>query len=113
MTEPKFCKDCKHFKDAWAYVCPFTGGCVSGPESCNQPPERELIRGNKIGADPIQMRSEEGACKPEAMLWEEKPAPEVVVKFTYGEAEPLKREPYLNMMHFEQPEPSQWWEFWK
>ena len=110
MTETKFCKDCKHFKERGGI---YFGACLTWPDSCTQPPYREPIRGNKIGADPIRMRSEEGACKPEAMLWEEKPAPEVVVKFTYGEAEPLKRESYLNMMHFEQPEPPQWWEFWK
>ena len=72
IDEPKFCKDCKHFQERGGI---FYGVSLTWPDSCTQPPYREPIRGNKIGADPARMRSEQGACKPEALLWEEKPAP--------------------------------------
>lgn len=73
--EPKFCKDCKHYKEAWAVGFYSNSAWASGPETCNQPLERELIHGRKIPAVPQQMREERGACKPAGLLWEEKPAP--------------------------------------
>jgi hypothetical protein len=117
--EPKFCKDCKHFREGGAVA--LFGSGFAWPESCAQPPERDLIHGYKITADPRRMRGEHGACKPEALLWEEKPAPEVVLtivtepptavkperQFTQADADAenarMKRATYQQA----------WWEFWK
>lgn len=107
--EPKFCKDCKHFKAAGAvYVMGYGFGWSDG---CNQPPERDLIHGRKTPADPGRMRSERGACKPEALLWEEKPPeppPAPVEPAFIGYA------PAVSPNEIIRTEPAaRWWEFWK
>jgi hypothetical protein len=100
--EQKFCKDCRHFSDALR-----VGNHVVFPDSCNQPPERELIHGRKTPANPTRMRSEDGACKPEALLWQERPT---------EPPKPTEPEPLSNRMIPLMPMEvitARWWEFWK
>ena len=114
MTEPKFCKDCKHFQERGGI---YLGACLTWPDSCTQPPDCEPIRGNKIGADPIRMRSEEGACKPEAMLWEKRPAPalkpkpepELLVNRCDSHLDACAKSLQAMWDH----DSRRWWEFWK
>lgn len=70
--EPKFCKDCKHFKEAGGFVVPFGGSSVGWPASCNQPQERDLVHGRKTPANPSRMREANGPCGLTGVLWESK-----------------------------------------
>ncbi len=111
MTEPKFCKDCKHFVDAGAIS--IFGVGMSWSESCHQPPERDLIHGRKISVCPREMRSASGACGAEALLWEQKPQPEIEIKSEYSKDPPLVREPGAWIEQHIYPQPKPWWRIWE
>lgn len=111
-SQPKFCKDCKHFTAAGALG--FYGVGVTWPDWCRQPPERDLIHGRTTPTDPHRMRSEQGACKPEALLWEEKPAPAPVAELreqAIREFGPIQSPGAWIEQHIYPQRP--WWRFWQ
>lgn len=116
MSEPKFCKDCKHFNEAGAVTA--FGASFSWPERCNQPPERDLIYGRKIPASPHLMRDGKGACGIEARLWEEKLPEDATKKSIDGmirSQDPCEFNQPIGTWIEQQisPQAKAWWEFWK
>lgn len=74
-TEPKFCKDCKHYSPADAAIVFGVG--MSCPSMCFHPKnisEPELVRGSRHPlADPADLRKPEGNCGPDGAMFEAKP----------------------------------------
>jgi hypothetical protein len=131
--EPKFCRDCKHYQPippvglwiaqraqndlcGWGSKLPTEPVAVSAfRDYCRHPSKRDLVNGF-AAEDPKMMRA--GSCGPDALLWEEKPTPEVILPekppVSTWEAHPAPEIQRLQAEWASAQEPKgKWWEFWK
>lgn len=65
MTEPKFCRDCRHYRDITTCVVTYDHSpcLVTG------------IGDRRFGGNPYALRSTGGDCGPDGKLWEAKECP--------------------------------------
>lgn len=118
-SEPKLCKDCKHYRPApRQYQELQAQNIFARPvrlepdwfrDLCTHPSKCSLVSGQSA-EDPKMMRA--GSCGPEALLWEQQPAPEVVATVTYPTQPYARPEAPLFIEEPSEP-PAAWWEFWK
>jgi hypothetical protein len=116
--EPKFCKDCKHFKQYEYVWTPF--GYQGGDENCEHPSLVDVIHGKRLSVTAESQRHRNSlGCGYEGK------------QFEAGERTPGIRQPHLDQLKEallkveEAPaeparlplgifaEPRRWWEFWK
>ncbi|MNU70334.1 hypothetical protein D3C71_597380 [compost metagenome] len=94
---PKLCKDCRHYRPAGSV--PILFGWVSYGESRSVPVPDDLPRNVVDGTplvggsahDPWFLRTEQGWCTPDGLMWEEippAPEPELVHENTLAIAVP-------------------------
>lgn len=120
-NEPKFCKDCKHFKKYELIAGPF--GSIGGEGNCEHPSLVNVVYGNRLSVDASTRRHPnsttgcgylglqfeagertQGLMQP--ILDIQKKAIESVDRL--HEAMRAKRiEQHIH------PQPRSWWEFWK
>jgi len=120
-TEPKFCKDCKHFKIYPAHGLSW-GGVIGGYERCEHPSLVNVVFGTQLSIDAASRRLrnsatgcgydalqfEAGAQTPGVLQWQLDFQMESARKVEQMQKERLEYiEPPIH------PQPRAWWEFWK
>ncbi len=101
--EPKFCKDCKHFRPEVVLIY----GYGATPSRCQHPEFRDLVTGI-ASVSPALMRKER--CGTKGIFWEQKP-PEPAPA---SEPAPLQAEPIPGLIQIPtEVSLARWWEFWK
>ena len=119
--EPKFCKDCKHFKAYPATPIPW-GGVIGGYDRCEHPSLMNVVFGTQLSIDADSRRDrnsttgcgydalqfEAGAQTPGTLQWILDTQRRAVRR---AEQRQKERPAYIKQHIF--PQPRAWWEFWK
>lgn len=80
MSDPRFCRDCRHYQQSeWESIDAYGKRSKGMTEfRCERQFDMpaDIVTGHvmhSFGGNPYAMRAEDGACGPEGKLWEPRP----------------------------------------